>query len=310
MKKKILTAGMGIICIILIVCLVVTVQKINENAQQEHPAGSTVRDEENPVGDTLPEDTSSTLSGQEDLEQKAVEQETSGEEEMDAANPIEKGLLKLEILDYRYVDKPEDYEDYHEEYMYYENLPNPGTDIIMKETVDYDAVYKEMPEYEDMDKNPDKYTIDESIAISQKAGDIIDKYTYDVEVPCDYLFIRCRLTNTLDKGKEAVINDQGVAVLHDGEWNYVDDHLLMPVYFDKSQKANTDMAYFFYDMAAGEVLEYTIAFQVEEKASGGVYYYGVPDNIVDADGIPQSPVRQTMYMRRLFLREEGAEIEE
>lgn len=291
MKKKHLLAALGVVCTCLVICLVIAVFQINE---EKKAAGK----EDYAVENTTEAETENSS----ETSEPETTEETKAIEEVDYSEPIEKNGMILEILNYEYVDKLEDYAEYNEGFLYYEDKPEPGTDIRMEKDTDYDAVYKEAPKYEDSEKNSEKYTIEERCAIMEETQSIIDKYTYEMEVPYDYLFVQCRLTNTQNMEQEVMLNEQELAVVKDGTWDYREDHLLLPAYFDKTQKDPTDPTFFCYKMELEEVLEYTVAFPVKEKKSIGVYYYGVPDVITDRDGIPQNPAEQTMYMHCLFQR--------
>lgn len=287
MKKRLIVC-LSIVSFCLVICLFVVSFQIKkqktDNSQMDYPKESAIEQEKNKKSEVLKD---------EDAEE--VRNEAS-------SGLIEKNGQILEILDFEYVDKLEDYVDYEEEYIWYEDKPELGTDIRMEKEIDFEAVYEAAPEYEDSEKNPEKYTIEEQYKILEETQDIIDKNTKEVEVSYDYLFIRCRLTNTSNKGTEVAINSQELAVVKDGKWDYRYDHTLLPIYFDKVQKDKTDTSFFFYNMELKETLEYTVAFAIKENDAEGVYYYGIPDVITDGNGIPQNPTEQTMYMRSLFQR--------
>lgn len=287
MKKRLLVC-LSIASFCLLICLFVVIYQIKkqrtDNSQMNYPKESVAKQEKNNKSEVF-----------KDEDNEGIMDEAS-------SGLIEKNGQILEVLDFEYVDKLEDYVDYEKECIWYEDKPEPGTDIRMEKEIDFEAVYEAAPEYEDSEKNPDKYTLEEQYKILEETQDIIDKNTQEVEVSYDYLFIRCRLTNTSNVGTEVAINSQELAVVKDGKWDYRYDHLLLPIYFDKVQKYKTDTSFFFYNMEPKETLEYTVAFAIKENDSKGEYYYGVPDVITDENGIPQNPTEQTMYMRSLFQR--------
>lgn len=285
MKKKIIGVGI-IICIGLLVCLGIIMYRIHQKDTRQ-------------TGNV----TGTTVTEQTNTEQTDTTEQASKDAYPDYTQPIEKDEYVFEILDYQYVDKLQDYPGYSEEYMYFENIPEEGTDIRMQNQVDYESVYKEAPEFEKVDKGLSDASIEEQYSIIQDTQPIVDKYTTQVEVPYDYLFLHCRLTNQLDRERRIAINDQRLAIVKNGTWNYIEDHLIDPVYFDQSPLKNTNSSFFIIDaFGANETLEFTIAYAIPEDNADGSYYVGAPDPINDAEGNPQNPTEQTMYMRHLFER--------
>lgn len=306
MKKRILIAGLGFLAVCLMIGLGIAVIRIrNQGTGIGKNNNAAVDTSGEKIEDTIKQDGESTTDqnkGDTDANSSGVSGQESTEktDAIKFTEPIEKQGTILEILDFEYVDKLEDYDGYKDKFMYYQAIPKSGTDIMIEQDIDYEAVYQEAPKYEDTQKNPDKYTIDEEIEILQNTQDIIDKYTYDKEVPYDYLFVHCRLTNIQNKKIEAAINDMQLHNVKNGEW--ITHASYEMTYFDKTQRDNTDTHYFFYDMKPKEVLEYTVAFSIAEEKSQGVYYCGVPDVIVDAEENMQNPAVQFMYMRKLMKR--------
>lgn len=285
MKKKIIGIGI-IICIGLLFCLGIVMYRIHQkDTKQDKNA------------------TVATATERTDTEQTDTTEQASEDTYPDYIQPIEKDEYVFEILDYEYVDKPQDYSGYSEDYMYFEDIPKDGTDIRMQNQVDYEAVYKEAPEFEKVDKGLSDASIEEQYSIIEDTQPIVDKYTTQVEVSYDYLFLHCRLTNQLGRERMIAINDQCLAIVRNETWNYIEDHLISPVYFDKSPLENTNSSFFIIDeFGANETLEFTMAYAIPENNADGAYYVGAPDPIDDADGIPQNPTEQTMYMRYLFAR--------
>ena len=285
MKKKIIGIGI-IICIGLLFCLGIVMYRIHQkDTKQDKNA------------------TVATATERIDTEQTDTTEQASEDTYPDYTQPIEKDEYVFEILDYEYVDKPQDYSGYSEDYMYFEDIPKDGTDIRMQNQVDYEAVYKEAPEFEKVDKGLSDASIEEQYSIIEDTQPIVDKYTTQVEVSYDYLFLHCRLTNQLGRERMIAINDQCLAIVRNETWNYIEDHLISPVYFDKSPLENTNSSFFIIDeFGANETLEFTMAYAIPENNADGAYYVGAPDPIDDADGIPQNPTEQTMYMRYLFAR--------
>ncbi len=285
MKKKIIGIGI-IICIGLLFCLGIVMYRIHQkDTKQDKNA------------------TVATATERTDTEQTDTTEQASEDTYPDYTQPIEKDEYVFEILDYEYVDKPQDYSGYSEDYMYFEDIPKDGTDIRMQNQVDYEAVYKEAPEFEKVDKGLSDASIEEQYSIIEDTQPIVDKYTTQVEVSYDYLFLHCRLTNQLGRERMIAINDQCLAIVRNETWNYIEDHLISPVYFDKSPLENTNSSFFIIDeFGANETLEFTMAYAIPENNADGAYYVGAPDPIDDADGIPQNPTEQTMYMRYLFAR--------
>lgn len=285
MKKKIIGIGI-IICIGLLFCLGIVMYRIHQK--------DTKQDKNVTVA---------TTTERTDTEQTGTTEQASEDTYPDYTQPIEKDEYVFEILDYEYVDKPQDYSGYSEDYMYFEDIPKDGTDIRMQNQVDYEAVYKEAPEFEKVDKGLSDASIEEQYSIIEDTQPIVDKYTTQVEVSYDYLFLHCRLTNQLGRERMIAINDQCLAIVRNETWNYIEDHLISPVYFDKSPLENTNSSFFIIDeFGANETLEFTMAYAIPENNADGAYYVGAPDPIDDADGIPQNPTEQTMYMRYLFAR--------
>lgn len=285
MKKKIIGIGI-IICIGLLFCLGIVIYRIHQK--------DTKQDKNVTVA---------TATERTDTEQTDTTEQASEDTYPDYTQPIEKDEYVFEILDYEYVDKPQDYSGYSEDYMYFEDIPKDGTDIRMQNQVDYEAVYKEAPEFEKVDKGLSDASIEEQYSIIEDTQPIVDKYTTQVEVSYDYLFLHCRLTNQLGRERMIAINDQCLAIVRNETWNYIEDHLISPVYFDKSPLENTNSSFFIIDeFGANETLEFTMAYEIPENNADGAYYVGAPDPIDDADGIPQNPTEQTMYMRYLFAR--------
>ena len=285
MKKKIIGIGI-IICIGLLFCLGIVMYRIHQkDTKQDKNA------------------TVATATERTDTEQTDTTEQASEDTYPDYTQPIEKDEYVFEILDYEYVDKPQDYSGYSEDYMYFEDIPKDGTDIRMQNQVDYEAVYKEAPEFEKVDKGLSDASIEEQYSIIEDTQPIVDKYTTQVEVSYDYLFLHCRLTNQLGRERMIAINDQCLAIVRNETWNYIEDHLISPVYFDKSPLENTNSSFFIIDeFGANETLEFTMAYAIPENNTDGAYYVGAPDPIDDADGIPQNPTEQTIYMRYLFAR--------
>ena len=285
MKKKIIGIGI-IICFGLLFCLGIVMYRIHQkDTKQDKNA------------------TVATATERTDTEQTDTTEQASEDTYPDYTQPIEKDEYVFEILDYEYVDKPQDYSGYSEDYMYFEDIPKDGTDIRMQNQVDYEAVYKEAPEFEKVDKGLSDASIEEQYSIIEDTQPIVDKYTTQVEVSYDYLFLHCRLTNQLGRERMIAINDQCLAIVRNETWNYIEDHLISPVYFDKSPLENTNSSFFIIDeFGANETLEFTMAYAIPENNADGAYYVGAPDPIDDADGIPQNPTEQTMYMRYLFAR--------
>lgn len=285
MKKKIIGIGI-IICIGLLFCLGIVMYRIHQK--------DTKQDKNVTVA---------TATERTDTEQTDTTEQASEDTYPDYTQPIEKDEYVFEILDYEYVDKPQDYSGYSEDYMYFEDIPKDETDIRMQNQVDYEAVYKEAPEFEKVDKGLSDASIEEQYSIIEDTQPIVDKYTTQVEVSYDYLFLHCRLTNQLGRERMIAINDQCLAIVRNETWNYIEDHLISPVYFDKSPLENTNSSFFIIDeFGANETLEFTMAYAIPENNADGAYYVGAPDPIDDADGIPQNPTEQTMYMRYLFAR--------
>lgn len=278
MKKKTLVIGLSVLCICLLICTVgIICQKTTGKS------------------DNL---TKSTTTQPTEPNSKADEPSNS-----DCLQVIEKDGFTLEILGYEYVDKPEDYADYNRDYLWHEHQPIEGTDIHIKKETDYESVYKEAPELKAMDDGTANYTLEEGVAIIEKTQDIVDKYTYDVEVPYDYLFIRCRLINNENVERTNIgINDQTLAIIKDGIWDPENDHTLEMAYFDKSPVTCTNHEFFICNVGAEETLEYTCGFIIREDQSSGSYYFGNPDHIWNADGFPENPADQTMYMYHLMDR--------
>lgn len=285
MKKKIIGIGI-IICIGLLICLGIVMYRIHQKDTQQTKNATVV-----------------TTTDRTDTEQTDTTEQASEDTYPDYTQPIEKDEYVFEILDYQYVDKLQDYPGYSEKYMYFDDIPEEGTDVRIQDQVDYEAVYKEAPEFEKVDKGMSDASIEEQYSIIQDTQPIIDKYTTQAEVPYDYLFLHCRLTNQLDRERMIAINDQCLAIVKNGTWNYIEDHLIYTVYFDKSPLENSNSSFFIIDeFGANETLEFTMAYAIPEDNTAGGYYVGAPDPIDDADGIPQNPTEQTMYMRYLFER--------
>lgn len=278
MKKKALFIFGGI-STVLFIALMFVIVNTDQDGKKESDSYGSFADTETSANETVPYSS----------EEASVETAVGLEQYV-----ISKDGLELQILSCERCDTPEIYDGYQDEFMFYTDFPEMEPDVYYETEIDYDSVYREAPRYRDMEQNPDRYSIDEQIAIMQETERIVEKHTHDVEIHYDFIFLTCRLTNTLEENYEAGINLQTLIQCEGAEWDTRES-----CYFNKAQKKNTDMNFFMYWMEPGESLEYTIGFRVRESDPYNRFYFGIPDTICDDDGYPQNPIEQTMYVKQI-----------
>lgn len=181
--------------------------------------------------------------------------------------------LKYEFLSYEIVDEDDLLEQtkYKSE-NFYNGIPSSDYQV---EYIDYEAVKAECPELRDMWENENDYSVEEVKQIYQDNIDYIEKYTYSYHPETKYIFIKCKITNTLENTDEFSIYPRIYVEKADGtEFNSQE----AIIYFDEAENTEGEerlKRFFCRKFTGGEVLECTLGFQVQETyGEDEVYYIG------------------------------------
>ena len=283
MKKSIL-AGMAITAVLLTALIVAIINAYSADSFKKNDADKV---------------SSSTALVSDSISEKAA---ADIDKESDA-DIIESVRFRLEILSAQRYDTLYDFEEYNDNYLFYEYHPNKEPDIYINEKVDEDALKEAYPEYAWLDEHWDEVQDGEAERILAEADRLAEEqYTVRQDEKNDYIFVKCRYTNKLDRTDEVFINDQQLVLSkenYENEW-----YMLTMVYFDKPQCNNDDKQYFIIDLDAGESIEYTIAVKIPEEYDDFQYYYGTPSVINDYDGNMQNPALQSRNMKKIMVEHE------
>lgn len=218
---------------------------------------------------------------QEKMEEDAgkSEEETASDGEGENAfgsNIIIHGPVQFELLSYEIIDDSEIQKQttYPAEYFYEGKLPDSQE---YTEQVDYDAAAEECPELKDIwaDEGGDKYSVQEVKDIYQANIDVIEKHTTMVPLNKQYVFVKCRITNSVNSTNEAFLNELTV-FLSSKDMSTYDFHSDTVCYFDKPVHKEGDdriHSYFKYSFTANETLECTLGFAVKDSEIENPDYY-------------------------------------
>lgn len=150
----------------------------------------------------------------------------------------------------------------------------PDADYI-QEDIDYLAIRSESKELDDLWSRYD-YSDEEANEILQRNQHIIEKHTKRYHPKTRYFFVRCKITNLLEKANDASVDVDSFIASEQGEVFAVHNDA---VYFDKAihlRGEDRDHRFFWYSFEPGEVMECTLGYEIQqERDENEVYYIGV-----------------------------------
>lgn len=143
----------------------------------------------------------------------------------------------------------------------------------MEEYRDTEKIKEVCPELKDMWENNENYSFEEIDEIYKRNLDVIEQYTYMRHPKTRYYFVKCRITNLLEKKNETSLSLDTFISSNESEYLEIHEYA---VYFDKSMFTTPDERqhkFFWYEFEAGEVLECILGFEIKEQWNETEQYY-------------------------------------
>lgn len=196
------------------------------------------------------------------------------------------GPLKFEFLSYEIIDDSEirQQTQYLSDHYYSQELPDSNE---LVEYQDRDAIMAQCPELKALWENPEKYSLEETSEIYNSHLDVIEENTSMVHLDKHYVFVKCRITNTLDKNVSQHISElECVMTSRDKEsFSIYTDTMC---YFDRATHREGDDRlhnFFLYEFEPNETLECTLGFEVRDEVEDPEYYIGFVDVELQDEGL-------------------------
>lgn len=205
-------------------------------------------------------------------EREVKSEEDSGEKETEKTRKVvlsESRSLEYELLSYEIIEDTdiEKQDTYKAEYFYAGEVPEAD---YQKEAVDKERARKECPELAEIWDDEDGLLTEEQLETYHK---YIGKYKYTYHPKTRYLFVKCKITNLREKEMEEHLALYPVSTPKDGtDSEYAGEDC----YFDKPQHTEGEdrlHGFYLYRFGAGESIECTLGFEIEETFGEDEQYY-------------------------------------
>lgn len=196
------------------------------------------------------------------------------------------GPLKYEFLSYEIVDDSQigQQTQYLPDHYYNQEFPDPNE---LVEYQDRDAIMEQCPELKALWENPENYSMEESREIYNSHLDVIEENTSMVHPAKHYVFVKCRITNSLDKGFSQHLSEMDVVLSDKDNTNFSISTDTM-CYFDQATHTEGDdrlHSFFLYEFEPNETLECTLGFEVRDEVDDPDYYIGFVDVELQNEGL-------------------------
>ena len=242
--------------------------------------------------------------------ENSTEDGTEDKKEGCGDNILMKGCAQIEMLSVDILEGEDLANEtrYPAQYFINQELPVAG---YTNETIDWDAIYAEAPEVEEvLMADYGVYDEEETLAVMDKYADVIEKHTVNIEVINKIYFVKCRITNVSSTSPIETLFPMDV--IYKSEDTDEQGYYEALRYFDKSvyTEGEDRKRYFTIKLDAGETMECTLGLAVpsdirdlpsQDYGEHVKHYYGeliasgtikydpsLYPNYVDLDALPKT----------------------